>query len=520
MSFRQIVGLAVLMTALLAAGCSESPELAAAKKISRDLAKARDLMEQQGPDSYAQAEQILQGALRTPNATAIAKQGAHELLATLLSEINAREFTDEEFSGLGQDFAQADSELHYALSEISAEAAGLAYVAGLAMGDGQTLQQYRQKLTGMVPQAITDKDKAENIRMELEKKLIGIQQQVHSLRVEAQKLFLKAEGLSGDEYVSAVAQAAGEQLKADRLAIEGRNAELVLQTARQDELARQAELAKLQETLASIEQQINDHAGSVSDVMRAGIAAKVKLQSSADGLVAKLKSFDELGTDLDAAYQVLIERQGQAVTHYDQALSGAAARSRNFREFKSAQPAGSPTDERVEMLTPVDAQVDLAVSRTRAEILRVSAREDYADLLARIAWRTQQVQEVAKALSVIGVQTNTSQIATSVTEQRIQQVYISAKDDLSLAIRTLRTTAMPRQKDDDSAEQIVEGLAREVGWNWQVWAMLGLAHQARAELCLRMGEDQEAQADSKAASVYLSNAGRIRPSLVGLAGSN
>jgi hypothetical protein len=168
------------------------------------------------------------------------------------------------------------------------------------------------------------------------------------------------------------------------------------------------------------------------------------------------------------------------------------------------------------MLITADAQVDLAVSLARAEILRASVRQDYASLLQRMLWRATQVDNAQKALTAVGVQMSSPQIATTSTEQ----VYTVAKNDLSSAIQKLRATAWPGQKKEDSAEQIVEKLERETRWNWQVWAMLGLAHQRRAALCLQMGDDQGAQADSQAASVYLSSAGRIRPGLVRLTGSN
>ena len=512
---KQIVTLAMLMMALVLAGCSEPPELAAAKKISDDLAQARDLINQRTSASYDQAEKILQDTLRTPNATPIAKQGAHELLATLLSEVTARQFTDEQFATLQQNFAQADSDLHYALSQLSAEAAGFAYSAGLSLSNSQTLQQYRRALAEMVPQAIIDKDNAEKIRVLSEQRLARTRQEVSSARMAAERYFVKAESLSGDEYISTVAQAAAGQLEADRLSIRARNEELALQSAQQDEFSQRAQLAKLQEALQRVEQQISAHAGSVDQVRQARDDAKAQLQDSADKLLVQLKSFGELGMKLDAAYQRLVERQGQAITHYGQALAGAAARSKKFREFKSAQPADSPADQRVDMLIPADAQVDLAVSLTRAEILRVSVRQDYVGLLERISWREKQVENARTALTVVGVQMSSPQSTTTSTEQ----VYTAAKDDLSSAIQKLRATAWPRQRKEDSAEQMVKYL-EDARWNWQVWAMLGLAHQSRSALRLQMGDDQEAQADSQAASVYLSSAGRAKPGLVRLTGSN
>ena len=516
MSFRQTVGLAVVVSALLVAGCAESPELGAAKKISKDLAQARDLIGQQTPDSYARAEQLLRETLKTRDATMIAKQGANELLATLLSEVNARQFTSEEFADLQRKFGQADSHLYYAFSKLSAEAAGFAYSLGLAQGNSQTLAQYRQKLAGMVPQATTEKDHAESIRIAMEKKLILLRQQVYNLRVEANTLFVRAESLSDSEHVSAVAQAAGKQLEADRLAIDAQNVELALQTAQQDELARKAELAKLQETLQSVETQISSQDNSADEVRQAGVDAKDKIQGSADELAAHLKAFDESGANLATAYQGLIERQGQAITHYGDALNGAADKSAKFRKYKSDQPAEAPADERVAMLTPADAQVDLAVGLVRAEILRASIRKDYAGLVEQMVRRGKQIDGAGKSLAMIGVQISMAQAATTSTEE----LYAAAKEGLSSAITKLRSAALSRDNEKDTAEEIVKKLERQTQWNWQVWAMLGLAHQARAGIYQQMGDVGGAQADSQEASVYLSNANRARPGLVGLAGSN
>ena len=517
MSFRQIVGLAVVTVALLVAGCAESPELAAAKKISKDLAQARELMEQRTPDSYARAEQLLRETLKTRDATMIAKQGANELLATLLSEVNARQFTSEEFSGLHSKFSQADSQLYYGLSQLSAEAVGLAYSLGLARGDNQTLGQYRQKLAGMVPQATTEKGNAESLRKALEKKLILLRQQVYNLRVEANELFVRSESLSDSEHVNAVAQAAAKQLEADKLAIDAQNVELTLQMAQLDELTRKAELAKLQETLQSVDQQISSQSKSANEVRQAGVAARAKIQSSAGELATDLEAFDKSGTNLAAAYQGQIERQGQAIKHYGDALKGAADKSAKFRKYKSDQPAEAPADERVAMLTPADAQVDLAVSLVRAEILRASIRKDYAGLSDRIAWRAEQMKVAKTRLALIGVQMSTPQTATNSTEQ----IYAGAKEGLSSAITKLRTAALlGRDNEKDTAEQIVKKLERQTQWNWQVWAMLGLAHQSRAGVYQRMGDEQGAQADSQEASVYLSNASRSRPGPIGLAGSD
>ena len=519
MQSRQIIWLTMLLTTLCLAGCSESPELAASKKISKDLAQARDLMQERNLESYARAEKILQDALRTPDATDIAKQSAHELLATLLSEVNARQLTDTDFTKLQQNFAKADSDVHYSLSQLATKAAGFAYSAGLTISNDQTLQQYRQALAQKVPQAIIDKDNAVTVRVQCQQKLTETQQAVSATRMAAERLFIKAESLSGQERVSTIAQAAAGQLEADRLSIKAHSEQLVLQLAQEDELSRKAELANLQEVLQRVDKQITDHADSAVQTLRAVGVAKAGLQDSADKLLSRLEAFHELGTQMDAAYQLLIDRQGQAVTHYGQALTGAKAQSKRFRDFKARRPADAPPDELVNMMVPLDAEVALAVSVVQAEIFRASLRQNFVGMLERVSSRSAQIENTRKALTAVGVVMGSPQVDAAATAQSIQQARSAAVEDLSSAIKALRTTALPRQNQEASAEQIVEALERST-WNWQVFSMLGLAHQARAALYQQMGSEEQAQADSQAASVYLSKASQTRPSLAILAGSN
>ena len=66
--YGQILTCSLLLTALILAGCSDPPEAAAAKKISTNLAQARELMKDQTLDSYSQAESLLRSALKTPAA--------------------------------------------------------------------------------------------------------------------------------------------------------------------------------------------------------------------------------------------------------------------------------------------------------------------------------------------------------------------------------------------------------------------------------------------------------------------
>ena len=559
---RQDVLLAiVLLTALFWGGCSEPPELAASKTISKKVAQARQLMKDHTEASRSQAQKLLQEALKTPAATNIAKQGAHELLASLLSEINGEELT--KLAGAQELFSDADTDLYYTFSQLSTEAASLAYASGLTVRDDQKLKKYRNELAEKTPQAIVDRDNAVRVRRTLEQQLARTERAALATRRAAEGLFLEAEKLGGDEHVRQVSEAAAKRLEADWLSIRAGNEKLAVLSAKEDELARQSALAGLQKAQEHVEQLINTHAGRVNETAQASGDAQATLQEAAEKLLGQLKSFHDKGRKLSEGYEGLIERQGQVVNHYDQALKGAQARSKKFREFKSSQAAEAPLDERVAMLVPLNAEVDLAVSFAQAELVRADLQQELAGVSGRVLSRIKQIEQIRRDLAAVGVTQGSEvivktestgkkqpfdifrrlltraekeqqrqypssamgivmaspQIDTAAIDESIERTQKAALANLDSAVGTLWMTALPGRKKLGSAEQAIKGLEKS-SWNWQVWGMLGLAHQARAELQQRMSKDEEAKADSQTASIYLAKARETRPDLVRLAGPN
>jgi len=521
---RQIVALVItitLFTALLCGGCSDPPEVAAAKKISKSVAQARNLMKDaskapnpQAQELLAQAQKLLQNALKTPDASPIAKQGAYELLGGALSEMNARELAGEKLAELQQNFAKADLDLHYTRSQLSLQASNLAYAVGLTSSDDQKLQQYRQELANeKIPQVIINKDKAAKVRMDLEQELAQTKQAAAAARLEAENLFLEAEKFSGDENVTKTSEATAKQLEADILLVRARGEELTLRSAKDDELGRASELAGLQQVLERVDQQINAQAKMVNQTTQANADAQAAVKKSADELQAQLESFHDAGIKLSESYQSLIERQGQAVDNYGQALAGARAHGKKFRSFKSSRPTGTPLDERVEMLVPLNAEVDLAASLARAEIVQAGWQQELVGVLRNVLSSCEQIEQTRKDLATVEIKMAASQLDTSTISKNIQQAQNAALDNLNSAIQTLWSTALPGQKEEGSAEQMVKGLER-VKWNWQVWGMLGLAHQARATLQEQMGRNEQAQADTQTAATYLAKANEVRAGLV------
>ena len=516
---RQYVLLTMMfLTALLWGGCSEPPELAAAKTISKNVAQARELIGDRTEASRSQAQRLLEEALRTPAATDIAKQGAHELLASLLSEINGEELT--KLSGAQHLFSQADSDLYYTFSQLSTEAANLAYASGLTVRDDQELQKYRKELVEKIPKAIVNKDNAAKARGTLEQALARTEGAASATRRAAEGLFLEAEALSGDEHVRKVSEATAKRLEADWLSIRASNEKLALHSAKEAELARQSELAGLQKAQEHVEQLINTHADTVNETAEASGATKAKLQDSAGKLMDQLKSFHDKGTEVSKGYDGLIERQGEVVNHYGQALVGAKDLSRKFRKFKSSRPAEAPRDERVEMLVPLDAEVDLAVSFAQAEIIRADLQQELAGVSGLVSSRIKQLEQTQTDLAAVGVIKGSELIVdVAAIDKSIQESQTAALVSLDSAVGTLWSTALPGRKEEGSAEQAIKDLER-ASWNWQVWAMLGLAHQARAELQQQMGNDEEAKAEAQTASIYLAKARETRPDLVRLTGPN
>ena len=516
---KEIVALIMLFAAFLWGGCSDPPELAAAKKISESVAQARNLMKEaskvpapRAQELLAQAQKLLQEALKTPDATVIAKQNAHELLGGLLSEITARDLAGEEFVGLQQSFAEADSQLHYSLSQLSLEAGNLAYAAGLGINDDQTLQQHRKELSDKIPQLVIVKDNAVKARMDLGRKLAQTKGQAYAARLAAESLFLEAETLTGDSHVSKTAEAANRQLEADLLWIKVHGEELALRVAKEEELGLVSELASLQQALERVEQQIGAHAAMVSQSTRAGLDAKAAVEKTANELLAQLASFYNEGTKLSEGYKRIIEQQGQAVGQYNQALVAAKGRSRDFRKYKSERETETALDERVEMFMPL-AEVDLTLSLARAEIVRAGIQQELAGVLRSVSARAKQIEQIRKALSAINVVTSSSGLDIVGINEDIQQAQNAALDNLNSAVLALGSIALPGRNEEVSAEQIIKALER-TQWNWQVWGMLGLTHQARATLQQQMGRDEQAQADTQTAATYLAKANEVRAGLI------
>lgn len=519
MRAKQIVALIMLFTAFLWGGCSDPPELAAAKKISESVAQARSLMREaskapapRAQELLAQAQTLLQEALKTPDATVIAKQDAHELLGGLLSEITARDLAGEEFVGLQQSFAEADSQLHHSLSQLSLEAGNLAYAAGLGISDDQKLQQHRKELTEKIPQLVIVKDNAVRAKMDLEQKLAQTKGQAYATRLAAESLFLEAETLTGDSHVSKTAEAANRQLEADLLWIKIHGEELALRTAKEDELGLVSELAGLQQALERVERQIIAHSQMVSQSTRAGLDAKTAVEKTANKLLAQLESFRNEGAKLSEGYKRIIKQQGQAVSQYNQALVAAKGRSSDFRKYKSERKTETALDERVEMFIPL-AEVDLALSLARAKIVRAGLQQELAGVLRSVSARAKQIEQIRRTLSAINVVTSSSGLDIVGISEDIEQAQNAALDNLNLAVLALGSIALPGPGEEGSAEQIIKALER-AQWNWQVWGMLGLAHQARAALQQQMGRNEQAQTDIQAAATYLAKANEVRAGLI------
>jgi hypothetical protein len=73
---------------------------------------------------------------------------------------------------------------------------------------------------------------------------------------------------------------------------------------------------------------------------------------------------------------------------------------------------------------------------------------------------------------------------------------------------------MSRQKrktPTQDADKAVNALDRQQDWNWQVWGMLGLAHQQRASLHGQMNQPDEASEDLSASRAYFAAARKVRP---------
>ena len=96
----------------------------------------------------------------------------------------------------------------------------------------------------------------------------------------------------------------------------------------------------------------------------------------------------------------------------------------------------------------------------------------------------------------IGVKMGHVSVDIPAVEQDIQGDRAESLKDLNSALDVLWTTALPRSREPGSADEMIK-MSQRQKWNWQVWGMLGLVHQARGRLEARMGQDQQAKADDE-----------------------
>ena len=490
-------GCSLVLTMLILAGCSESPELAAAKKIATKVAQARELMKDQTTGSYKQAEGLLREALATEGANRIGKHRANELFATLLSEINARQLSEPDVVVEG--FGEADLGLSRSLSEFSRKAGAMAYAAGLEDSSDETLQKYREKLSGQIPAAEQAKNEATEVRTTLEKKLGVAKRAAFAAAASADAVLLQAAQASGDEQLIKTKEGAAKRLEADRLSIALSDRELLLLRAKEDEIRRESVLVGLREGLASVDKLIKTHKDMLRDTIRATQQAKTEAKDSAKKLIEQVEAFNDSGTKLAAKYDQLIARQSKVVHHFTQALRGAEDRRKNFRKFKTAQPPQAEPDERVEMLVKLDAEVALAVSVSRAQISLASLREQKIAVLKRVQSRFEQTKKLTAG---VGLVPNSPRVDAAAVKTSVDQSYQAALADLNSAQNILWTTALGRLKSGSSPDEVVKKLER-AEWNWQVLGMLGLVHESRGGLTARMGKAEQARADVRAAATYL-----------------
>ncbi len=503
MRYEKIFSCGLLLTGLILVGCSEPSELAAAKKIATKVAQARQLMKDPTKGSYEQAEQLLRKALETPRANSIGKQRANELFATLLSETTARQLS--ELDDVVESFDEADLGLSRSLSELSRKAGALAYAVGLKGSDDEKLQEYRKELLAQIPAARQARDEAARIRTALEQKLAAAKKAALAAATEADGILLEAAKASGDEQLSKMKEGTAKRLEADRLGIAASGQELALLRAKEDEIRRESALAGLRKSLGHVEQLIKAHTVMVSKSNLDEQSAQAAAEKSAGQLLKQVEAFNDSGRELSAAYERLIARQSEAVSHFQQALKGAVERRQRFSKFKADLPAEAEIDERVEMLVELDEEVALAVSVARAQISLAGLREQKIGVLERVQSRVEQI----KQLTAAGLVMDSTRIDTTPIEASIGQTHQAALEDLNSAEQTLWKTALGRLKSDSPPDAVVKRLER-AEWNWQVLGMLGLVHEARGGIAGRMGRAEQAQEDAQAAATYLAQSRKAR----------
>ena len=111
--------------------------------------------------------------------------------------------------------------------------------------------------------------------------------------------------------------------------------------------------------------------------------------------------------------------------------------------------------------------VDLAVSLAQAEIVQAGLQQELVGVLRNVLSGCEQIEQTRKDLATVDIKMAASQLDTSIISENIQKAQNAALDNLNSAIQTLWSTALPGQKEEGSAEQMVKGLAG-VKWNWQV----------------------------------------------------
>ncbi len=211
------------------------------------------------------------------------------------------------------------------------------------------------------------------------------------------------------------------------------------------------------------------------------------------------------------------------------------------------------------MLVGLDAEVGLAVSAARAQISLAGLREQKLGVLERVQSRVEQIKRLRKDLAVFGngkpsveidseeagsagteradgggfgffgrllsrskksqaaekpltaagIVMGSPRIDTTAINKSIQETRQAAFEDLNSAVQTLWKTALPKLKADSPPDAVVKRLER-AQWNWQVWGMLGLVHEARSRIQGRMGRAEQAQTDAQAAATYLAQSKKAR----------
>ena len=538
------------------AGCSEPPEQRAAKKISQKADRARKLMEEQTEASLSSAAELLQEALATPSATIIGKRPANELLGALLSQATARQLS--QLDEKQREFAKADTALRLIFRKLSIQAGTFARAEGFKITDDSRLREYRQELGLEIPKAMKARDAAAQVTVEAQAQLAQTKEASAEAVLEAERLLLGAEDMAGEEYVERIKKGTEMRLNADMLLIKARNEELDLISAREIEARHEAILVGLQTALQGAEELITAHARTVATNKFIGEKAQAGADIAAEELIGQLEKFADLGEELSQGYRALVDQQGRSVGHYQQALRAGQERRRKFRSYQGSLKPGAPRDDRVQSLTGSADGVALAMSVARAKVSLAQLRIQQAGVLERALSRIQQMQRARKDLAVFGrigtsaevpaepkrsggfgffqelltksekapptekpitaagILIAAPKIDTENIAEDIWKIKQAGLEDLDSAISTVRTAAGLRQKQalpSEDAEADVKALERNNDWNWQVWGMLGLAHQQRAALQLKMGQQAEASEDTAASQKYFSAVGKVRPNL-------